>query len=377
MSEKKLVPKLRFSGFDDEWKSCRLHEICNVQDGTHATPNYVDEGIPFYSVETITSDVPPKFITLEEHQKLIKRCKPKFGDILLTRIGTLAKSKIIDWNNEFSIYVSLALLSSIKIDNKFLNQYIKTEIYQKEFLKRSLLLAVPQKINLKDLNETIIKYPSNNEMNKISEFLTKIDKKIELLENKHKNYQNFKKYLMQQIFTQKLRFDFNDEWKKYKLKDVLSVKSSSISINQLEDNEGDYPLYGANGFLKNIDFCEMDVNYISIVKDGSGVGNLSYHKQNSSIVNTSQYLLPKKNFNIHFMYYLLQTLNLKKYINGSSIPHIYFKDYCIEKVDIPSLPEQNQIGRLLLGIDKKLENLNNHIELTNDFKKSLLQQMFV
>ena len=336
-----------------------------------------NEGIPFYSVETITSDVPPKFITLEEHQKLIKRCKPKFGDILLTRIGTLAKSKIIDWNNEFSIYVSLALLSSIKIDNKFLNQYIKTEIYQKEFLKRSLLLAVPQKINLKDLNETIIKYPSNNEMNKISEFLTKIDKKIELLENKHKNYQNFKKYLMQQIFTQKLRFDFNDEWKKYKLKDVLSVKSSSISINQLEDNEGDYPLYGANGFLKNIDFCEMDVNYISIVKDGSGVGNLSYHKQNSSIVNTSQYLLPKKNFNIHFMYYLLQTLNLKKYINGSSIPHIYFKDYCIEKVDIPSLPEQNQIGRLLLGIDKKLENLNNHIELTNDFKKSLLQQMFV
>ena len=110
MADEKLVPKLRFSGFDDEWKKVKLSEICEVQDGTHSTPNYVDEGVPFYSVETITSDVPPKFISPEEHQKLIKRCEPKFGDILLTRIGTLAKSKIVDWSDEFSIYVSLALI---------------------------------------------------------------------------------------------------------------------------------------------------------------------------------------------------------------------------------------------------------------------------
>ena len=206
MSEEKLVPKLRFSGFNDEWKKCRLKDICIIQDGTHSTPTYIDEGVPFYSVETITSAVPPKFISQEEHKQLIKRCEPKFGDILLTRIGTLAQSKIIDWHGEFSIYVSLALLSSIKINNNFLNQYIKTEIYQKEFFKRSLLLAVPQKINLKDLNETIIKYPSNKEEDKIASYLNLIDKKIELLEKKLQLYADFKKYLMQQIFTQKLRF---------------------------------------------------------------------------------------------------------------------------------------------------------------------------
>ena len=205
MSNEKLVPKLRFSGFDDEWKNCKLQEICKVQDGTHTTPNYVDEGVPFYSVETITSDAPPKFIAYEEHETLIKRCKPQFGDILLTRIGTLAKSKVIDWNNEFSIYVSLALLSSIKINNYYLNQYIQTETYQKEFLKRSLLLAVPQKINLKDLNETIIKFPSSKEQEKIANFFSAIDKKIELLEEKRKSYLDFKRYLMQQIFAQKLR----------------------------------------------------------------------------------------------------------------------------------------------------------------------------
>ena len=177
MVDEKLVPKLRFKEFSEEWKKVKLSEICEVQDGTHSTPNYVDEGVPFYSVETITSDAPPKFISSKEHQKLIKICEPKFGDILLTRIGTLAKLKIFDWSYEFSIYVSLALLSSIKINNGFLNQYLNTEIYQKEFLKRSLLLAVPQKINLKDLNETIIKYPSKNEQKIISKFFNAIDKK--------------------------------------------------------------------------------------------------------------------------------------------------------------------------------------------------------
>lgn len=183
--------------------------------------------------------------------------------------------------------------------------------------------------------------------------------------------------LLQNYLVYKLRFDFTDGWKEYKLKDLLTVKSSSISINQLEDNTGEYPLYGASGFLKNIDFCEMNRDYISIVKDGSGVGNLSYHEKNSSIVNTSQYLLPKKDFDINFLYYLLQTLNLLKYVNGSSIPHIYFKDYCIEKVDIPSLEEQQKIGKLLVNVDKTMENINKKINSTQEFKKGLLQQMFI
>ena len=94
-------------------------------------------------------------------------------------------------------------------------------------------------------------------------------------------------------------------------------------------------------------------------------------------MNTSQYLLPKKNFDIHFLYYQLQTLNLLKYVNGSSIPHIYFKDYCIEKVAVPSLPEQQKIGKLFVDTDKTLENVKNSIHSTQEFKKGLLQQMFV
>ena len=175
----------------------------------------------------------------------------------------------------------------------------------------------------------------------------------------------------------KLRFSgFTDEWKSFKLKDLLHNKSSSISINQLEDNVGNYPLYGASGFLKCIDFYEMDSDYISIVKDGSGVGNISFHEKNTSVVNTSEYILPKENLNIHFIFYLLQTINLDKYKTGSTIPHIYFKDYSIEKVKIPKYDEQKKIGILLKNLDAKIEILDNKLQMCQNFKKYLMQQIF-
>lgn len=175
----------------------------------------------------------------------------------------------------------------------------------------------------------------------------------------------------------KLRFSgFDEEWKTYKLKDLLHNKSSNISINQLDDNIGNYPLYGASGFLKCIDFCEMDCDYISIVKDGSGVGNISFHEKDTSVVNTSQYILPKENLDIHFIFYLLQTVNLDKYKTGSTIPHIYFKDYSIEKVKIPQLNEQKKIGLLLKNIDEKMEILNNKLQAYEDFKNYLMQNIF-
>lgn len=156
----------------------------------------------------------------------------------------------------------------------------------------------------------------------------------------------------------------------------MEKKSSSISINQLEDNSGDYPLYGASGFLKGIDFYEMDCDYISIVKDGSGVGNISFHEKNTSVVNTSQYILPKENVDLNFIYYLLQTINLDKYKTGSTIPHIYFKDYSIEKVNIPELNEQKKIGLLFRNIDIKLETLERKYAFYQNFKKYFMQQIF-
>ena len=170
--------------------------------------------------------------------------------------------------------------------------------------------------------------------------------------------------------------NFSENWESVRLNYLIKSESSKLSINELEENTGDYPLYGASGFIKNIDFYEKEEKYIAIVKDGSGVGNSFLHEGKSSIVSTMQYLINTKNSNLVFDYYLIQTLNLEKYVIGSSIPHIYFKDYGNEKISIPPLEEQEKISNFLSAVDKKIDLLNCKLKEYNLFKKGLLQQIF-
>lgn len=364
---------LRFSGFTDEWNEDYLNKLFDNRNERN-----------FESLEVLSVTINDGVLKRSDLGSDRKNKDKKSMKHVLK--GDLVYNPMFMWKGASGIssYEGITSADYIVLKSKnnvnpiFFSHLFQTEKslnkfknYSQGSLLERLRLMYPQFSDIK------MAFPSYEEQEKIANLLTFVDNKIELIEKKYQTYLDFKKYLMQQIFTQKLRFNFTDDWKQYKLKDVLTVKSSSISINQLEENTGDYPLYGASGFLKNIDFCEMDVDYISIVKDGSGVGNLSFHEKNSSIINTSQYLLPKKNFNINFLYYLLQTINLMKYVNGSSIPHIYFKDYCIEKINIPSLDEQEKIGKLFVDVDITMENLNKNINATQEFKKGLLQQMFV
>lgn len=103
------------------WEWVRLIDLCSlISDGTHKTPAYVEYGVPFISVKDISSGVMDfsnvKYITREEHEKLISRCKPEMNDVLLCRIGTLGKAIKICTDKEFSIFVSLGLLKLIEAD---------------------------------------------------------------------------------------------------------------------------------------------------------------------------------------------------------------------------------------------------------------------
>ena len=205
MMQKIFSRELRFkddSGRDyPEWEEKKLGDVTKLTDGVHFTPTYVESGIPFWSVETIVSNSKPKYITEEAHKEAIKRCYPQYGDILLTRIGTLAKPKLVDWNEEFSIYVSVALIkSSDKFDSTFARYYFESQYYQKDFLSKSLLTATPKKINMEDLKQTHIKLPCLSEQKKIGKTLDLIERKLMKEQEKLDSLNEYKKGLLQQMF---------------------------------------------------------------------------------------------------------------------------------------------------------------------------------
>ena len=206
MMQKIFSQEIRFKDENGEeypeWEEKRIGNITQITDGVHFTPEYVDNGIPFWSVETIVSGANPKFITREAHNLAIKRCHPEKNDILMTRIGSLAKSKVISSNEELSIYVSVALIkASDKFNSKFMKQYFDSEIYLKEFLSKSLLTATPKKINMEDLKTTKVILPCLEEQRKIAKVLSNIDLILEKQNMKLEELREWKKGLLQNMFV--------------------------------------------------------------------------------------------------------------------------------------------------------------------------------
>ena len=137
-----------------------------------------------------------------------------------------------------------------------------------------------------------------------------------------------------------------------KLKDLCTKGSSSIAQKDLADKNGVYPIYGAAGFIKNVDFYHQDKPYIAIVKDGAGVGRVMKLPANSSVIGTMQYIIPNEGVNVSYLAYALEHMNLAKYYLGAAIPHIYFKDYCNEELPAHTTKEQNNIA---ISLDKVTE----------------------
>ncbi len=377
------VPKLRFKEFSGEWESNRIGDITKLTDGMHFTPTYVESGIPFWSIETVVSNVSPKYITNEEHENAIKRCKPQKNDILLTRIGTLAKVKLIDWNDEFSIYVSLALIkSSTSFNSMFAKFYFETEYYKKDFLSKSLLTAVPSKINMEDLRQTIIKLPSLQEQEKIASFLSLIDDKINLQSEKVKYLKDYKKGLMQKIFSRKLRFkdeNGNDypEWEEKKLGEIFIFQYGQFNNNP--DNCGKYPVYGANGIIGGYHKYNAE-NSIIIGHMGIYAGTVLWERRKHFVTYNGTITKPKNIEKLipKFGYYLLLNKNIQKVCTGSGQPFLSYNDLNNVKVFCSmSIIEQNKISNLLSSLDKKIEKEQEKLNLLNEYKKGLFQQMFV
>ena len=161
-----------------------------------------------------------------------------------------------------------------------------------------------------------------------------------------------------------------------RLEDVCTTTTSNLTLKELDKNNGAYPVYGASGLIKYIDFYNQDKEYIGIVKDGAGIGRVMLLPKNSSILGTMQYIFPNENIDIKYLYFNLIKMNLKKYYSGSTIPHIYFKDYKKEKIKLYSFEKQKKIAKILENISNIIEKKKQKLQEYELLSKCLFIKMF-
>ena len=167
-----------------------------------------------------------------------------------------------------------------------------------------------------------------------------------------------------------------NDWKTVRLGDVCEKGSSNIAQNEITDNNGEYPIYGAAGFIKNVDFYKQEKPYIGIVKDGAGVGRVSIHPAKSSLIVTMQYIFPKENIDIKFLAEFLKYQNLSRFYTGATIPHIYFKDYQNIPLKLPSLQKQKLISAVLGKCTELIVKNKTILEKYDTLIKSRFIEMF-
>ena len=197
----KKVPEIRFDGFTNDWEQRKLGELVGIYDGVHQTPDYQDSGIMFLSVENIATLKSEKYISEEAFERDYK-VYPEKGDILMTRIGDVGTTNVVEIAEKVAFYVSLALLKPNGIDSYFLSNAMKTNPFLKGLRERTLVTAIPQKINKDEIGKIDIFITNNDEeQKKIGAYFHHLDHLITLHQHKCDELQNLKKYMLQNMFV--------------------------------------------------------------------------------------------------------------------------------------------------------------------------------
>ena len=384
----KLVPNIRFRGFDDEWKDTSLSDIATFSKGKGISKNDIyDEGIECVRYGELYT---------------------KYGEIIYDIYSKTNLDKtelVLSDNNDILIpcsgetAIDLATASCIQKDQVAIGgdiTIIKTNQYAPFITyylnqKKNEIARFAQGVSIvhlypKDFKSLKLKIPSINEQKKIIFLLEEVTKKETLLEKKYHHYQDFKKYLIQQIFTQKLRFKDDEIWKTVKLGDICNITmgQSPSSENYTENNSHTILIQGNADIIDGKIVPRVYTSEITkISKPGdiimtvrAPVGDLAINEFESCIGRGVCSIEGNK-----FIYYLLQSLKDKhvweRLSQGSTFESINSNDIKNLKTSIPSKETQETIYLFLTEIDNKIDFFKIQYLMFQKFKKGLLQQMFV
>ncbi len=371
---KKLnVPNLRFPEFQGEWEEERLADIADLYKGTGISKDQLsDDGEPCilygelytkYKSETIREVVSKTNI---DNTKLVRS---KTNDVIIPCSGEtaedIATARCV-LNGNILLGGDLNIIRLHGYDGAFMS-------YQLNGRRKYDIAKVAQGVSVVHLYGEHLKgvktiNPCLEEQKKIANLLSIIDERIATQNKIIDKLQSLIKGIAQKIVR--------SNKPNVRLYECVECSSSTQQESEVCE-QGAYPVYGANGIVGYLDDYNTEGEAVYIIKDGSGVGTVSYVTGKCSATGTLNTLQAKDGYSLQYLYYLLKVFNFEPYKTGMAIPHIYFKDYGKAKVFCPSYTEQLQYARLLSAIDSKLSVEKNTLRNLSLQKQYLLRQMFI
>lgn len=373
------------------WAVATLGDLCvQISDGTHQTPRYVSNGVPFYSVESVTNDdfENVKYITPEEARTIGPRAQPRRGDILMTRIGTLAKTKYIDWERAASAYVSLAILRpGPGIDGRFLYAYTKSEQFIRDVEDRSLAWAVPKKINMRDISDVPVMYPRDRaEQLRIADLELTADAHLLALDRVLAKKRAIKQGMMQELLTGRTRLPgFAGAWSERSLGEVATILDNMrvpLSAADRAGREGHYPYCGANGIVDRIDAFMIDDDVVLLAEDGGNFDQwrtrpIAYRMVGKIWVNNHAHVLKAANRgDTGFLFYALEHKDITGVISSGTRSKLTRGELVRIPIPMPvDCGEQAAVASVLSGVDAEIAALERRLEAARAIKQGMMQEL--
>lgn len=393
------TPQIRFPEFNDAWEHKFGNEVFkSISDKNH------NSDLPILAISQEFGAVPRELINyqISVTEKSIKSYKViEVGDFI---ISLRSFQGGIEYSNYKGICspAYIILRPFTEVDRRFFKYYFKTYKYIQHLNKKLEGIRDGKMISYKYFSEIAMPFPSIPEQTRIASFFTVLDKKITQLKQKKSLLEQYKKGVMQKIFSQELRFKDDNgkvfpKWEKKKLGGITTKISDGLHSTPIYDDEGDYYFVNGNNLIdgkvvigektKRVSESEYlkhkkDLGSSTILLSINGtIGSLALYDNEKIILGKSAcYINVKEEVDKLFVYNSLQTpeiINLfTASLTGTTIKNLSLTEIKNCVINLPSKEEQIKISNFLSVIDEKINRTENQIQQTQEYKKGLLQRMF-
>ncbi len=370
------VPNLRFPEFSGEWSSQPLTDFMNFKNGLNPDAKRFGRGTKFISVMDILNNQYICYDNIRASVELqdgdIETYGVDYGDILFQR-----SSETLEDVGRANVYLDSkpAIFGGFVIRGKskgnynplFFRYLLASPTARKRIIVKG---AGAQHFNIGQdgLSKVSLDIPRLSEQEKIGKLLQCVDARIATQNKIIEKLQSLIKGLAVALTTK--------EKANIAISQCLECHSSTLQESEVLSS-GLCKVFGANGLVGYKDVPQMNGDAILVIKDGSGVGTVSYAQGKFSVIGTLNYLTVIGNNDLRYLYFALSVFNFQPYKTGMAIPHIYFKDYGKAKIYCPSLTEQKRVANVLDKLESKLFVEQELLASFNQQKLYLLGKMFI